>query len=312
MKRLQLVIAVAAACLSSAAMATSSVTYSNLATTSSGVSGNGATTLSNGTTYNGWEQTPSFAQYCANGAAGCAAGGGSNYGNSYSFGSSVSSTGTGPSFSISAYGTQSVSTTAQLQKAWVGNYGGNGFGVTSQSPGELTAGNMPDTAGPNYQHALDNTQAYESLLFSFASAVTVNGLSIGFKGADADATVLEYTGSGDPTASLTLAATGGYAGLLANGWKLVGNILDMSTSTSNPDNFNSLTTSGSVASKYWMVGAYIPNIGTNGAGDSNIDSFKVNGISLVGASSVPEPGSIALLGIAGAALALSRRRARRA
>jgi PEP-CTERM motif len=285
MKRLQLALACAAVSLATTAMATPAPVSYSLTTTAPSLT-TGGTGTSAGTSFaNG-----SSSMYCTVGQAGCAAAGGTNYGNTYSW----AGTSSAPGFTMSAWGTTTLSTTATIQKAWIGDYSPNGFGVTSQSTGELTTSHVPDASSPLFQHAIDDVNAYESLMFSFSSAVTLNSISIGFKGSDADATVLEYTGAGDPTTKLLTGES--YADLLTNGWKIVGNLLNMSTGG---------TITGGTASKYWMVGAYLP-IGANGPADGISDAFKVSGFTATRA--VPEPGSIALFGIAGLAFATGRRR----
>ena len=291
MKRFHLVFASIACCFASASMATATPANYNLLTTPSS---------STGVSTTGFNSSVSSA-YCINGASGCAAGGGTDYGNTATW--STNASGGNTQVTLSAWGTQTLSTSAHIQKGWLGFYGGNGFGITSQSSGELNASNAPDATSPTYQHAIDNTNAYESLVLSFATAVTLNSLQINFKATNADATILEYKGTGDPTTALT---TESYSSLLcatassSNCWNLVTNLLGMSTGTAG----NLIT--GGTASQYWMVGAYLP-IGKNGAYNGVNDAFKVSGFTATRAS-VPEPGSIALFGIAGAAFVASRRR----
>lgn len=295
MRRIHTVLACIACGLATSALATPS-TY-NLLTSASATTGGAGT--SSGTAWN----DSSSSAYCTVGSTGCTTGG-TNYGNTYTW--SAASSGGNTSVTMSAFGTTTLSTTTNLQKAWIGNYGSNGFGITSQSSGELNSSHDPDAVSPTYQHAIDNTSAYESLLFSFSSAVTLNSLSIGFKGQNADATVLEYQGTGNPTASLTSQS---YSSMLCasasstNCWNIVGNLLGMSTSGAN-------AITGGTASSYWMVGAYLP-IGTNSAYSGINDAFKVSGFTATRAT-VPEPGSIALFGIAGAALVGSRCRRKHA
>ena len=61
--------------------------------------------------------------------------------------------------------------------------------------------------------------------------------------------------------------------------------------------------SSSITSKYWLVGAYmnVGGIAPASEVDTKADYFKVNGLTVT-PRVVPEPSSIALLGIAGAAL----------
>ena len=222
---------------------------------------------------------------------------GSLYGNSYSWSAGVG-------VKLTAWGSTGGAggTTGTLQSAWIGNYDPNGLGITSR-PGtgntaELDASNNPNSGAS--QHAVDNSGSYESMLFTFGSAVTLNSLSIGFKDTDADATVLVYTGSGDPTAGLT---TRTYQDLISNGWKVAGNLFDMSTA--GPNAFST-----TYSSKYWMVGAYMSSVGTNASlsNDTTADKFKISGISATAVTLVPEPEPIALIGLASLGMMLASRR----
>jgi PEP-CTERM motif len=285
MKRFQIAIAALACSVATGAMASGTYTLTSSAPSATA----GGVGTSSGTSFNGSTSNA----YCINGASGCAAGGGTDYGNTYTWNGSTS--GSGPAMTMSAWGTQSKSTSALIDRAWIGNYGSNGYGVTSQSSGELDSSHQPDASSPLYQHAIDNVNAYESLMFSFASAVTLNSISVGFTGGHADATVLEYTGSGAPPA-----LTGeSYADLLTNGWRIVGNLLNIGANSTD-------ALSGGTNSKYWMIGSYLPIGGNSSTPDGNTDAFKLTGF--VAINAVPEPDSIALFGIAAVAFAASRRR----
>lgn len=237
----------------------------------------------------------------------------SNYGNSESW----NSTGTAVHVTVTAWastGAMSVGGTTGydrlIQNAFVDRIGHFELGVTSRpfnatqtsaANAELNSSGNPN--GANSQHAMDNQGAYESLMFSFASAVALKDVSIGFPSVgvtnpDSDATVLVYTGIGDPTAGFS---TRTYAQLLTSGWQVAGNLSNLSTTGTG-----SLSPSVA-ASKYWMVGAYM-NIGS-AANDAlytvGNDNIKLSAIRV---QAVPEPDSIVLFGIAGAALFVGHRR----
>ena len=193
-----------------------------------------------------------------------------------------------------------------LQTGYVGVYGGNDLGITSRpiaGNAELDGSNMPLVP----QHAIDNNGGYESLLFSFQSAVTLNSVSIGYPAAgtlDSDATVLVYTGSGDPTSTLSVRT---YADLLTHGWQVASNLFNLVPGTAG-------TLSTPTSSKYWMVGAFM-NLGGNsqiGGNDTTFDYIKINGITVTPKLGVPEPDSLALLGIASLGLLFRRRKGARA
>jgi hypothetical protein len=315
MKRFQLAVAAIACAFATSAMATSTSNYNlttgTFATPSATITAdtqkNSAGT-SVGVGANTW--STSSAGYCTttgatNTGSACGAGG-TNYGNSYIWNASPSI----PGVTMSAFGTTSQSTSSTFQKGYVGFYSGGGFGITSQSNGEVNSSHVPDSSSPDFQHAIDNVTAYEEMMLSFTKAVTLTGVSIGFEGADTDATIFEFIGAGAPTVTgktwsqmLCNGTVAGASGGTTNCWKAVTNLLNMA------DGMNSFSAAGAVASAYWMVGAYVPPSvsGIAGSNDSTMDAFKLTGFAVAQAT-VPEPTSVALFGIAAAAFAASRRR----
>lgn len=228
--------------------------------------------------------------------------GGTNYGNTITWGGTTA----GSSVTVSAWSTTGVND--HFEKAYIGNYGGD-LGVTSQpraglTNAELNGNNQPNTS--NNQHAIDNIGAYDALVFSFSSAVTLADVSIGFpnagSGLDSDATILYYKGTGTPSSTMSARTVND---LVSSGqWGIATNIGNMAVGN------NATGLSSSIASQYWMVGAYMGIAGPNASGGAlsvGNDYFKVNGLT-VSPRAVPEPGSVALLGIAGIALFVSRRR----
>lgn len=230
---------------------------------------------------------------------------GTNYGNMRTF---MSAGATPVPVNVTAWGSTGGlgGFAGTLQSGYVGRYGADELAVTSRpitGNAELNASNNPNTT--NNQHALDNAGSYESLLFSFQSAVTLNSVSIGFPAAgstlDSDATVLVYTGAGDPTPTLNIRT---YSDLLTNGWQIAGNLFNLTPGT--PGALSSTATS-----KYWMVGAFM-NVGGNTmiSHDSLIDTIKVNGLTVT-PKVIPEPSTVALFGIAALGLLVRRRKVAR-
>lgn len=270
--------------------------------------------------------------------------GGTNYGNTRTFGSGNSSvfvqawasTGTAAAsgsgydraiqsafsaqFNNGANGSSQFNELAVLSANTTNASGANNVEFTSCAPG---ASSCTDNTGQNGglpEHAMDNSGAYEALEFTFKSAVTLTGLSIGFPSSGAttssgatigsDATVLAYTGCAgcSPTTGLTSGSARTFAQLVAagGGWTIVGNLANLAATGSG-------SLASSISSQYWMVGAYM-DIGSNVTNGYNAnysvgnDAFKLTGITV---TPVPEPDSIALFAIAGVALAGSRMRRKR-
>ncbi len=199
-----------------------------------------------------------------------------------------------------------------------------GFGAASRTEGA-------DAQSPN--HAFDSTSpgTQDVLLLSFASSVILDQIGIGWNnGPDtSDITLMRWTGTSAPGRTLGDPAVGGEENLSsaiasANtaGWELVGSYADLVAGT--PRDTNADRTKGS---SWWLISTF--NTALNGGSlscknaaggattcDPGNDAFKLNFVATLNpqtppppeGGSVPEPGSMALAGIALAAVFGARKR----
>ena len=238
-----------------------------------------------------------------------------DYGNALSFGTGANKVGV-TAFADTAAGgkIESAITTMYNVNGGTAASSGTSLAVTSRNTKD-SSGNWINheqscsgnsctdyTTGSDPEHAMDNNGAYETLLLSFQAATQLTGLTIGFPGGstpDSDMSVLYYKGTGTPT---LIGQT--YANLVSSGlWGVVNDpsLLNVGASASN-------TASFSATSQYFLVGAYISGLSGQQVADSNPDYVKLRSITTGSVGRVPEPASIALFGIAGAAWFASRRR----
>lgn len=160
--------------------------------------------------------------------------------------------------------------------------------------------------------------AVEALLLNFgSSSVKLSQISTGWSGTDADLSVYVWTGGGTGPTMTSQSITNNAATGLA-GWTLVGSN-DMGGGADGGVNPFLLTgANADVYSSYFLVTTYFG--ATNGVLNSGNDAFKINGwtanvcTGTVNASgvcsttSVPEPGSLALAGLALFGVFASRRK----
>lgn len=185
-----------------------------------------------------------------------------------------------------------------MQTAYLRQYSG-GLGVTNQDgvTASPCAASQDCAEADNLapEHAVDNNQRYDSILFTFSDAINLAQVTIGWPTStppnDSDITVLAYEGSGAPAL-----AGQTFANMSAAGWKLAGNYGDVANLPGNTANVNG---TNAYASKYWLLAAYNPAFGATAGLDTGNDYVKF--LTLAGdkpPGRVPEPNALLLFGIA--------------
>lgn len=234
----------------------------------------------------------------------CGGGGTSNPNcDTWTFNNQTSNTQGGITATATGWSNTVGSANVQLDSAYITLNGSSGLGVRNNDCSgfaNCTGGGSDVNEGLSPEHSIDNNGRTDSILFSFTDKVNLTSFSAGWVSTDSDFTVLAYTGAGNP-ASL---ANQTYAGLLSNGWSLIGNFL-AGSSTGAHDFANS------TYSSYWLIGALNTMVGGDSTKAGN-DYFKL--ISLAGCTcdnappgtpgcstgggggGVPEPGTLLLMG----------------
>lgn len=172
-----------------------------------------------------------------------------------------------------------------------------------------------DTTGP---HAIDSHNGIDSIVLNFANLASLSSLTLGWNGYDHSTATGDVT-YGDSDLSV-YAWTGSFAGPSTyltsdSGWTLIGNYGNVGKTA---DNTQALATS--VVSSYWLIsalgGSSGSSCGSTARNDSThdkcVDAFKL--LSVAGTTftppptGVPEPGSLALLGLGALGLVAARRK----
>lgn len=201
-------------------------------------------------------------------------------------------------------------TTLISGQVWSWGTGGLGVVNSNESPGDT---------GP---HAIDSYNGIDALVLNFTSLASLDSLTIGWNGYDNPASVtsgsttVNYKDSDLSVYAWTGTATGptSYNKSTA-GWTLIGDYGNVGNKTNNTQ-----AISTSIYSSYWLISALGGSSG-NSCGttsrtvdtyDKCVDAFKL--LSIAGTTftppppGVPEPGSLALLGLGAAGLLAARRK----
>lgn len=216
-------------------------------------------------------------------------------------------------------------------------YGTSGIGVKNRDACTTTGCNGDYNEGNSPEHAIDNNQRTDMVLLTFSSQVALTKVTAGWTQNDSDISVLAYTPTSASNNGVTSDATiqssligktysTGSGGILGSGWSVIGNYGDIGTATAGINSSN-------LYSSAWLIGAYNPLFGTCGSCSAGTttqsntggnDFFKLQSVAGCTAgdtaspgcippppNQTPEPGSLALIGLAMVGMVSLRRRQKR-
>jgi hypothetical protein len=196
----------------------------------------------------------------------------------------------------------------ELETAQAFVFYGGGWGITNRdaSNGDTNEGNSPE-------HAVDNNDRADIVLFEFSAAVRLTAVEMGYTRSDSDLTVLAWEGAGAPT----LLSNKDHGELAGEGWKLIGHFNGPEGNFDSPFSVD-VTTSYVTSSQYWLVGAYdsrwpVTPMQSHVDGGLSGGNDKEKILALYAKKpEVPEPSSLLLFGVAGGLGFWRFRRTRRA
>ncbi len=191
------------------------------------------------------------------------------------------------------------------------------LGIVDRAVGSFSSYGIGVGKGRGARHMIDNKRGargfYDMMLFTFDQSVSMDTVSAGYVGSgkghkggeehNSEMSLLSYQGD---NAAPTFGA-GSWDDLLNNDWVGVG---DYKLGTDG----EAVSVVSGYTSRYWLVGAFNPNLGGNGSEygsgfTENDDFFKLRSIGVsTGVSPVPLPGSMLLFGFALVGFGAMRRR----
>jgi len=197
-------------------------------------------------------------------------------------------------------------------------YGTSGFGVKNATTASTTS--ATDTQSP--QHSMDNNlNGIDLIQLNFGTDTVLESIGLGWYQTDSDVSVYRYVAGTGTTTDITGLTTGT---LSSKGWELVGNYANLNTtwSSSNTSSDATVVAPNSVnaeglSSSWWLISAYT-GTSTIGNLDPGDDYMKVLAVATRAPSTppddnkVPEPGTLALMGVAIMGFVASRRRKQQA